>query len=266
MLTNKRSELTEANIALAAENRRLGGDAWLPSWITTHEAIVTDVRASTALPLLPVNAALEAEIARLLATNAALSVENRLLERASRDSEAKAKRDADTRARAAAEAKLKAEEDAKREAEARVKREVEERVRKEAEEKARKEAEERAAREAQEKAQKEAQEKARREAEENAKAALASTSRAQPETKAGSRSPRSSPRTGTKIPKPKKIKDGFYKLPDDGTKRFVRVVGDQVMVRGGGGFCKCCFVSKFQLLVAWTRFLLDEVEIMVWAS
>lgn len=140
------------------------------------------------------NAGLEATNANLLALNAALTVENRLLKRLQEEAD---QRDGDL-----ARARAKAKADAERAA-----RDAAERER---------EARERAERERE---RDEAERRAREKAAEGAKKKS---------------SPKSPKRKRDK--KLSELGDGFYTLPNEKVKRFVRVVGDQVMVRGGGGF------------------------------
>eukprot|EP00035_Acanthoeca_spectabilis_P003804 m.95668 g.95668 ORF g.95668 m.95668 type:complete len:496 (-) comp12336_c0_seq1:132-1619(-) len=186
-LRARQEDLARENEALLAENRRLGGTGRLPDTILESRSALPagSSRGPPELTMASENAGLEATNANLLALNAALTVENRLLKRLQEEAD---QRDGDL-ARARAKAKADAE---------------------------------RAARNAAAERQQERDEAERRAREKAAEGAKKKSSPKSPKRK--------------RDKKLSELGDGFYTLPNEKVKRFVRVVGDQVMVRGGGGF------------------------------
>jgi chemotaxis protein histidine kinase CheA len=225
-LFSRETELTRENAKLLAINIKLGGTGALPDSIVPFKSVITiaNTRPHTQLELLTEIAAVEASNANLHALNTALTVENHLLKKhqdANRE-----QGDELQRAKARAEADRKARAEAEREADgARKAREEADRRAKAAARDNSKAAADAAAAAAAALRAREAAAKMKEDAEARRRAVEGATS-----------SPKRSPKLKKKNRKRANLVDGFYQLPSDKTRRFVRVVGDQVMVRGGGGF------------------------------
>jgi hypothetical protein len=222
-LFSRETELTRENAKLLAINIKLGGTGTLPDSIVPFKSVITiaNTRPHTQLELLTEIAAVEASNANLHALNTALTVENHLLKKhqdANREQgdelqRAKARAEADRKARAEAEREADGARKAREEADRRAKAAARDNSKAAADAAA-------AALRA-----REAAAKMKEDAEARRRAVEGATS-----------SPKRSPKLKKKNRKRANLVDGFYQLPSDKTRRFVRVVGDQVMVRGGGGF------------------------------